>query len=76
MDHYLHNSESTIKTDQTRLKFLLESFRQNRKVQLLTLGIAVHNIEYTQGYRMTQTNIYEGNHTGVKVEPDIIIISI
>lgn len=38
LDHYLHNSEFTIRTDHKPLKYILESPMQNKKIQLWALG--------------------------------------
>ena len=55
LDHYLHNAEFTIKTDQKPLKYILDSPMQNKKIQLWALNIASYNckIEWLAGSENT-----------------------
>lgn len=80
LDHYLHNSEFTIRTDHKPLKYILESPMQNKKIQLWALGISGYNckVEYIEGSsnscadllsRVTETS---GNSCGnFPEEPDV-----
>ena len=51
LDHYLHNEKVIIRTDHKPLQHLLDSPKQNKKIQLLALSIGGYNakIEYTEG---------------------------